>query len=96
MNDFSYRFLPSGNSHEFSHIDEELIRRNVNADISEILSGGRIYRIPNEDLSKLPHDEAGPYLGDEITGYSLFKDSVWEECRKEWNGSDWRKITDIL
>lgn len=92
MSSYRYRFLPGGNSLEFPRLDQELKDRNVRAEVSEMLSGGRMYRLPEDDLPKLPTDEDGPYLGDDKSGYSLHSGAAWEEYRKEWNGSDWKAI----
>lgn len=92
MTNYRYRYLPSGNTREFPRIDEELKRRDVRAEISEVLSGGRMYRFAESELPKLPQDELGPYLGDDRSGYSLHEGPAWEQYRQEWNGSDWKAL----
>ncbi len=92
MANYRYRYLPSGNAIEFPRIDKELKDRQVQAEVSEMLSGGRMYRLPEGDLFKMPMDDEGPYLGDDKSGYSLHTGAAWEEYRKEWNGTDWRPV----
>lgn len=91
MTEYRYRYLPSGNAPEFAYLDAELVRRGVRAEVSEI-GDSRIWRIPVEDLPKLPFDKDGPWLGDDYSGYSLSENAlVWESLRAE-SGTDWRPI----
>jgi len=70
--EYLYRQLPSGNQDDYPELDAELLRRGVNASFLATAGGGRIYRIPTEDLGKLPHEDGEPYLGDDRSGYSLY------------------------
>lgn len=90
-----YCILPSGNRSEFFELDCELIRRGVDASITVLASGGRIYRIPESDLGLLPFDEKGPYLGDDNSGHSIYKMSTADYNRCEWGGSDWISLLQI-
>lgn len=67
----AYRYvqLPSGNQGEFAQLQDEMARRGVRLEFSDLRakSGdaiGRIYRIRVEDLHLLPTDEQGPYFGE--------------------------------
>lgn len=94
-NEDYYCILPSGNKDEFLELDCELIRRRVDAHISMLTAGGRLYRIPESDLNKMPLDEKGPYLGDEESGHSIYKLKDAEYNRVEWGGSDWISLLQI-
>lgn len=88
-----YRLLPRGNTASFGWIDDELKRRGVEFDISELRSGGRLYRIPKSEAHKLPHENGEPYLGTDETGWSLFEGEIWEKDRvSEFGGGDWKKV----
>lgn len=87
--EYYYCILPSGNSSEFEELDAELILRVVDAYVTNLKSGGRIYRIDEDDLCRLPIDEKGPYLGDDNSGHSIYKMSEADYNRQEWGGSEW-------
>ncbi len=70
---YLYCLLPGGNRKEFVGLNRELRRRKVGAQYKELRAGGRLWRIPTTDLHKLPHDERGPYLGDNNSGYGIYK-----------------------
>jgi hypothetical protein len=65
--------LPSGNRYEFANLDAELKKRGITAEIKNLKRGGRIYRIQDSQLHLLPHDELGPYLGDDDSGHSIYE-----------------------
>ena len=87
-----YCQLPAGNAREFPRLDEELRKRRVKAEICRLIQGGRIYRIPVSQLSRLPKDEKGPYLGDAESGHTIwaFKDDHDYEDFRE--GRPWLPI----
>jgi hypothetical protein len=93
--EYYYCILPSGNKSEFFELDCELIRRVVDAHITNLPGGGRIYRISEDDLCRLPLDEKGPYLGDDDSGHSLYKMGDAEHNRLEWGGSGWISLLQI-
>lgn len=88
---FRHCILGDGNASEFPQLVEECKERGVRLQHSALPGGGRIFRIPEADLDKLPKDEDGPYFGDDNSGHSLSKspDQLFEEWRQEWRGSDW-------
>jgi hypothetical protein len=88
---YRYCILPGGNSPEFPDLDAELNDRGIKASVSALKNGGRLYRIPKVDVSKLPSDEKGHYLGDEDSGHtiSLLSDAAMELFREELGGLDW-------
>ncbi|QNG62675.1 hypothetical protein B1VFA_016 [Rhizobium phage B1VFA] len=90
MVEYRYRYLPEGNAGDFPEIDAFLKERQVKAEVSEI-SDGRMYRVPVEDLSKMPSDETGPYFGTEESGWSFHADD-WDHLRIEWGGSEWKEL----
>lgn len=69
---YYYCILPSGNRSEFGNLDAELKKRGVAADYADLHAGGRLYRIPQTELPKLPKDEKGPYLGDDDSGHTIY------------------------
>lgn len=73
MRDYLYCILPEGNSPEFPELDLELQTRQVRSDYLLIKGGGRIYRIHESCLTKLPQDDEGPYLGTDDSGHSIYK-----------------------
>lgn len=93
--EYLYCILPAGNKDEFLELDCELIRRSVDAHISMLAAGGRLYRIPVSDLDKMPQDEKGPYLGDDNSGHSIYKLKEAEYNRVQWGGSDWISLQQI-
>lgn len=94
-NEDYYCILPAGNKDEFLELDCELIRRKVNAHVSMLASGGRLYRISWLDLFRLPSDEKGFYMGDEESGHSIYKMPRAEYNRVQWGGSDWISLLQI-
>ncbi len=50
-----------------------------------------MYRLPAEDVTKLPSDQDGHYFGDDEGGYSLHEGD-WDKYRIEWNGTDWKPL----
>lgn len=90
---FIYRGFSSGNGWEFPGIDEELARRNITTWHSDLPTGGRIYRMLQEELDLFPRDDRGPYFPSAIkdAGYTISHDGVWEVARIRSNGTDWVK-----
>lgn len=74
--------LPSGNAGEFSKLDDELIKRGIAFGVANMPNGGRIYKIPEDQLHKLPQDEQGPYLGDDDSGHTIYP--IDGELVKTW------------
>jgi hypothetical protein len=66
------RILCGGNSSDFPWLDAELKKRGIKPVIHDLRVGGRIYLFKDEDISKLPTDEAGPYLGNNDHGFSIY------------------------
>jgi len=93
--EYYYCILGGGNRSEFFELDRELIFRAVDAYVTNLRGGGRIYRIDEDDLCRLPFDEKGPYLGDEDSGHSLYKMPDVEHNRHEWGGSEWISLLQI-
>jgi hypothetical protein len=93
--EYHYCILPSGNREEFFELDLELIRRGTDSSISMLETGGRIYRIPDTDLSKLPTDDKGPYLGNDNSGHSIYKLDDAEYNRTSWGGTSWISLNQI-
>jgi len=73
--EFRYCVLPSGNREDFPALDAELARRGVRWSFLELRPGGRIYRIPDSELEKLPWDEEHQerYLGDDDSGHTIYR-----------------------
>lgn len=92
---YLYCTLPSGNSDEFFLLDLELIGRGVDASISNLSSGGRMYKIPEIDLHLLPRDNKGHYLGNNNSGHSLYKMPQADYNRAEWGGTEWISLLQI-
>lgn len=90
--EFQYCILPSGNASEFLELDEELRRRRVRSEYWDLDSGGRIYRIYPEGLPNLPHDEEGPYLGTDNSGFTIYNMPDPEYNTKRWPGNGWHVI----
>jgi hypothetical protein len=67
-----YCILPDGNATEFPKLDAELVRRRIAAQYVPMRAGGRIYRIPKRQLTKLPKDARGRYLGDDESGHTIY------------------------
>lgn len=84
---YYYCQLPSLNRGEFQELDEELKRRNIKVEIKELVTGGRIYRIREEELYLLPTDEKGPYLGDDNSGHSIYR-------MPEYDHEKWEQLKD--
>jgi hypothetical protein len=93
MTEYLYRYLPSGNAHQFDALDADLIKRGVDAEVSDI-NKGRLYRVPVADLPKMPRDESGPYFGTDEEGWP-FHQGDWEEDRIDWGGTAWRKLQQV-
>lgn len=91
MTQYLYCILPSGNSDEFKELDDELVKREITSDYWGLLSGGRIYRISEDQLPKLPSDNKGPYLGTEYSGHSIYK-MPDPSYNRLWAGGGWQKI----
>lgn len=64
--------LPGGNQSEFPELEEELKRRGINYEIVTLRTSGAIFLIKEDQLTKLPHDAKGPYLGDDDSGHSIY------------------------
>lgn len=64
--------LPSGNAADFAVLDAEMQKRGINPLFRSHETGGRTYIILDRDMSKLPHDARGPYIGTQHAGYSLY------------------------
>lgn len=88
-----YVILPSGNSYDFPNIDQYCLEKNIKVQYSNLGSGGRIYKIPETEISKLPKDETGPYFGDDNSGWSFYDLLDIDELLIEWQGSPWNNIT---
>jgi hypothetical protein len=92
---FFYCFLSPGNRDEFLSLDCELIRRGVDASISYIPAGGRLYRIPGSDLQKLPSNEKGHCLGGDNSGHSIYKLGDFEYNSVVVAGPEWVSLLKI-
>ena len=57
---------------EFSRLDAELADRRIAAAYALTTANGRLYRIARHDVSRLPWDDNGPYLGDDDSGHSVY------------------------
>lgn len=88
-----YCILPGGNQAEFLDLDIELSKRKVAAKYCETRVGTRIYWIPADELSKLAHDERGPYLGDDDSGHSIYPLPLVDTLRADWGCGEWKEIT---
>lgn len=74
-------------------LDAELRNRNVTADRSNSSrSDYCIYRILISELSKLPQDENGPYLGNNEMGWSMYPMADVEKYRNDEKFDDWQSI----
>ena len=91
---FKYVQLPALNGGEFPLLDAEMASRGVRAEYSDLLNGGRIYRVSIDDLHMLPIDEAGPYFGDLNSGHSLSSlgGDFFEHNRINLSGTPWMLI----
>lgn len=89
--EFKYIQLPNLNGGEFSSLDTEMVCRGVGAEYSDLLDGGRIYRVSSDDLHLLPKDEVGPYFGDSNSGHSLscLNEDYFEQERIKRHGTPW-------
>jgi hypothetical protein len=88
---YRYCYLPSGNSYEFPELEDEMLRRGIELEYSYLHhGGGRVYRLKETDLDKLPIDKEGPFFGDSDSGHSLTKNG--EFFRSSFNGGPWTKI----
>ena len=72
---FAYCIIPSGKSDEFGLIDANLIEKRINAEYFTTPTGGRVYRIPEAEVSALHMDGNEPHLGYQKAGgaYRLFR-----------------------
>ena len=89
---YQYCSLPSGNASEFPELDDEIIQRGIVAHFSAFESGGRMYRIAEEEMTKLPHDERGPYLGTDNSGHSMYPIADIEGRLLYFRGSAWQQV----
>lgn len=96
-NEYRYVWLPASNSAEFPELELEMQERKVAAEYSDLGNAGRLYRVPIEDLSKLPVDEKGPHFGDDDSGHGLStRDPKNVEAdRQRFDGSDWVAVIQI-
>lgn len=65
--------LPGGNSKDFPRHERELKKRKIKFGVINLPSDGRIYMFRESELSKLPHDEKGPYFGDDDSGHTIYE-----------------------
>lgn len=89
---YLYCILPSGNSKNFPELDAELFRRKIEAKIGILRQGGRIYCIPEKEVSKLPIDEKGHYLGDDIAGHTIYPLINLDG----WDFVAWKDVKDLV
>ena len=70
-----YCLLPGGNANEIPVLIKELKSRQIEFQVFFELRdnfSGFLFQIPNTELSKLPSDKKGPYLGDDESGHSIY------------------------
>lgn len=87
MSDFLYCYLPEGNRELFPDLDYEMVVRGVRAQSTVPKFGGREYRIPKQDLPKLPHRGFAPLFGDGDIVFPLKTRSVMKP--KEYKKAKW-------
>lgn len=92
--DFLYLILPTGNAVSNGSLDDEMRRRGVGAEFSDLQDGARIYRVPAADLRLLPSDEKGPYFGDSNGGHSFSTlcGELFEDERTKRGGTAWTPV----
>lgn len=82
-----------GSDEEAIEMDNELRRRNIRAEYFEGKGKGvRGYRLPAEDISKLPVDEQGPYFGNDDSGTSLKDEKLVLDLKADISTTDWIPI----
>ena len=68
---YLYCILPSGNAPEFPRLDDEVRRSGVVAHYAKAMMG-RVYRVAEDEMIKLPKDKKGHYLGGPDSGHSMY------------------------
>ena len=89
---YYYCIMPSDAG--FPLVDAELSKRRVDASYMALAPGGRIYRLAETEMTKLPRDKVSHYLGAEsIGGWGMYPLSDVDEVVKICGGNgDWTKV----
>lgn len=93
---YAYCIIPSGKSDEFPLIDANLIEKQIKAEYFTTSAGGRVYRIPEDDVNALHIEGNEPHLGYQKAGgtYRLFRIIAdrRQRIREDLNSGEWKAV----